>query len=387
MARARPPPRPASAKGTLALAQVDVLIPVYNAAATIEQSISSIAAQTVRDIRIIVIDDGSTDQTPALLAAMQRHEPRLEVISADHGGIVEALNAGLAACTAPFVARHDGDDISYPERFATQLAYLEAHADCIAVGANAWHIDAQGRRLGSRSHFDGDVAPDPTDFPAREPYLMHPLLMIRRSALVAASGYRNAFLSEDTDLYWRLLGQGRLHNLPDVLGEYRLVGGTLLNARISALNAQLAALSYRRRQAGLPDIDFPRDALAAYRRAETLEAIVAVGAAPLTPAERTYVEVATALKMLWFAIMRPLRLSEADHRTIAHLLESRWPELDAAGRNRARWYWWSSVARLLRRGEWRQALVLAGSTRRLAELLGYWAHGAAGRPLQRKPRP
>lgn len=75
------------------------------------------------------------------------------------------------------------------------------------------------------------------------------------------------------------------------------------------------------------------------------------------------------------------------HRTIAHLLESRWPELDAAGRNRARWYWWSSVARLLRRGEWRQALVLAGSTRRLAELLGYWAHGAAGRPLQRKPRP
>lgn len=299
-------------------AQIDVLIPAYNAASTIAEAVGSIQAQTLRDIRIVVVDDGSTDATGEILADLARQDSRIEVISTPNGGIVDALNIGLAACRAPYVARHDADDIAFPERLEKQLTYLRRHPGCIAVGTNAWHIDATGRRTGRRTHFDeGPVAPDPYWVPSREPYLMHPFLLVRRQALLDVGGYRHVFHSEDTDLYWRLMAHGELRNMAEILGEYRVhaqsvSSASIVNGRTAAVNAQLAALSERRRRDGRPDLVFPKALLRRYSEARTLEGIIDIAAEQLTPDEVDYLRLASAAKLISLFKIRPYRLERSD---------------------------------------------------------------------------
>jgi glycosyltransferase involved in cell wall biosynthesis len=306
--------------GAAVTARVDVLIPAFNAASTIVEAVRSILQQTVRDIRVIVVNDGSTDATGALLAALAQEDPRLLVASQPNGGIVEALNNGLALCTAPIIARHDGDDIAYPDRFEKQLAYLDAHPDCIAVGANVRMIDGTGAHI-DVSDFNRHPAGDAAWFPAKEPYLMHPLLMIRRDVLVGAGGYRYVFHAEDADLYWRVLAEGRLYNLPDVLADYRVhtdsvSGASVLNGRIQALSSQLSALSALRREAGREDLPFPKEQIQAFKQAATVEAMLAIVDPELDEAERRHLRLATAAKMIELAFYRPYYLEPSDWRFV-----------------------------------------------------------------------
>ena len=100
---------------------IDVLIPAYNAGRTIRSALGSIQDQTIRDIRIVVVDDGSTDDTAAIVGEVAAADPRVELHRQANGGIVDALNAGLQRGQAEFVARFDADDLSYPDRFARQI--------------------------------------------------------------------------------------------------------------------------------------------------------------------------------------------------------------------------------------------------------------------------
>ena len=245
---------------------LDVVIPVYNGERTVESAIVSIQSQTVRDIRIIVINDGSTDATKQIVERLARTDDRLVPLNRENAGIVDALNAGLAACRAHIVARHDSDDLASFDRFEKQLAFLSEHPDCVAVSGAARHIDEAGQALGEIVRLPSPDLANPNSYPQREPYLLHPFLMMRRVAVEAVGGYRYAFHAEDTDLYWRLQEIGQLANMPDLLGDYRIhtksvSGGSLLNGRISALTSQLAGISAARRRAGKADITFPRAAL------------------------------------------------------------------------------------------------------------------------------
>src|ERR1700754_2149317 len=130
-------------------ASVDVLIPVYNGVRYVRCAVESMQMQTVSDIRIHIVDDGSTDGTAEVLAEMAAQDPRLRIHSKPNGGIVDALNTGLGFCTAEFVARHDADAIAYPDRLERQIAYLRANPDCVAVSSATRHIDQEGKPLGT----------------------------------------------------------------------------------------------------------------------------------------------------------------------------------------------------------------------------------------------
>ncbi|MBV9251702.1 MAG: glycosyltransferase family 2 protein, partial [Acetobacteraceae bacterium] len=265
---------------------VDVLIPVFNGGSFLRQSIESIQGQSVSRLRIIIVDDGSTDGTPQLLSEIAQHDRRIEVVTRRNSGIVDALNAGLARCRAEFIARHDADDIAYPGRLAEQVAYLHAHSDCVAVSSAARHIDEQGRPTGVTARMWQPGTADPISAPSREPYLLHPFLMMRRSAVETIGGYRHVYHAEDTDLYWRLQEIGRLHNLENVLGDYRMhapsvSSRSVLNGRIGALSSQLAAIAAMRRRAGRSDLVFPREALHRYHEARSLRAIFEAGSCGL----------------------------------------------------------------------------------------------------------
>lgn len=319
-------------------AAIDVLIPAYNVERTVVAAIGSIRDQTVRDIRIIVVNDGSTDRTGALLHALAADDPRIVVIDTPNRGIVAALNLALDHANAPMIARHDADDIAFPDRFERQLAYLAAHPDCIALGSEAHLINETGARVG-RTQFAGAVHPDPAALPAVEPYLMHPFLMIRGDALNAAGGYRYVLHAEDADLYWRLLSQGRLHNLPDLLGEYRVHAASVSSAsvhrgRVASAYAELSALSFQRRRDAALDIDFPADALDRMEELRGITEIVAHLELPLSRAEREHYRLSVAAKLLQNATFRPYLLEAEDCRFIAAAMPGLRARLNGAQRTR-----------------------------------------------------
>lgn len=292
------------------MAQVDVLIPAYNAERTIREAVESIQRQTLADLRIVVVDDGSTDGTPALLAEIAEADNRVEILTKPNGGIVDALNDGLAICTAEFIARHDADDLAYAERLAVQVAYLRAHPEVSAVAAAVRHIDGQGRRTGSIARLDPPGDADCRAIPAREPYLIHPFLTVRRSAIMAVGGYRHASHAEDSDLYWRLSEHHSMVNLPELLGEYRIhdesiSGSSIVNGRIQAIGSQLAALSAQRRRAGKPDLVFTKNGLSALKGIGRLDEMMKVVTADFSMEEKQWLEEAVAAKLLELTAYRP----------------------------------------------------------------------------------
>jgi hypothetical protein len=341
-------------------AAVDVLIPAYNAASTLAESLASMTAQTIRDIRILVVDDGSTDGTPALLAALAAQDPRIAVIRRENGGIVEALNQGLAACTAEFVARFDSDDVAYPHRLERQLAYLQANPDCAAVGCDVDHIDEHGAPVEGLPRPGSPAGSDPAWIPAREPYLIHPYLFARRAAMLKAGGYRHVPNSEDSDLYWRMEEQGRLHNLEERLGKYRMHMGSISGAsvtggRVMAIGSQLGALSARRRRAGKPDIVFTKADAPALKAAGTLEAMHSYAAQRLEPAEADHLRLAAGIKLLELTGYRPYEIEASD----CAFIRAAWPlakRHPAFGE--ARWHVMRAAARLLKKGKAKEAMAL-----------------------------
>jgi len=341
---------------------IDVLIPAFNAGDTLQASIESIQRQNMNALRIIVIDDGSTDVTPLLLTEMARKDPRIEVLRKPNSGIVDALNAGIARCRSEYIARHDADDLAHPNRFAEEIAYLRAHSDCVAVSSSARHIDEQGQPLGTTADLGEPGDADPARVPSLEPYLLHPFLMVRRSAMEAIGGYRHAYHAEDTDLYWRLQEIGRLHNLDTVLGDYRLhshsISSSVLNGRICALCSELAAISALRRRTGRKDIVFPRERLQQYRTARSLKAMFSVGARGLDPQETDHLEVSAAAKMLEQSSYRPYEPDADDCRFIRAAMRRHMAGLAADNRAVLRGQISGTAARLAHKGLFVEAAAL-----------------------------
>jgi glycosyltransferase involved in cell wall biosynthesis len=313
---------------------IDVVIPVFNGAKTVESAVATIQAQTLRDIRIIVVNDGSTDGTQAIMERLAAADDRILLIDRPNGGIVDALNAGLAACTADLIARHDADDLALPDRFEKQLDWLRSHPACSAVSGSVIHIDEADRELGPKIMLRSPDLADPTAYPQQEPYLVHPFLMMRRAAIAAVGGYRYVFHSEDSDLYWRLQETGRLANMPDLLGYYRIhdqsvTSASTLNGRIVAMSSQLGGISAMRRRAGRPDIAFPKSALAEYIQARTLKGIVRAGSRGLDADEAARLAVSASAKLLELAAYRPYELDGEDcsfiRASIMHALPSMAP--------------------------------------------------------------
>lgn len=190
---------------------VDILLPVRDAEATLPACLRSLERQTVSAWRCVAVDDGSTDRTPALLAAAARRDPRIEVVTAPPRGLVAALTVGLERCRAPFVARMDADDWMHRHRLAAQLAVFDERPGLSALGCRVRVFPRRTLRAGRRRYerwlngltTAGDVRRDAfVECP-----VAHPSLMIRRDVL-AAFGYRDCGWPEDYDLILRLLAAG-----------------------------------------------------------------------------------------------------------------------------------------------------------------------------------
>ena len=214
-------------------------MPVRNGAAWLREAVDSVRDQTFRDFELVIVDDGSDDETVHLLEQCARADDRVRVLRQTPVGIVAALNLGIAAARAPYLARLDADDVARPDRLALQLGFIERHDRVDLVGSAAHVIDADGAAIGR-------IAP-PTD-PGKlvrhlrrgNPFV-HSSVMMRAEAVRRLGGYRRAFVAaEDYDLWLRMAENGGVANLPE-----RLVALRRHDASISRRNAVRQAFSVR----------------------------------------------------------------------------------------------------------------------------------------------
>ncbi len=232
---------------------VSVVLPVRDGAAHLAPAVQSILVQTLADIELIVIDDGSTDATPAVLASFS--DPRLIVHRQPPLGLVAALNAGIAMARGRYIARMDADDMSRPGRLMAQAARLDAAPGVAVLGGAMQVIAADGRPLRT-IHPPADAALTHAALSQRN-VIAHPTIMMRRDAVLAAGLYRPAFgAAEDYDLWLRLRERHRLLNMAEIVLDYREHPGqsawTDLEQRILSELGALAAAGYRART-GEPD--------------------------------------------------------------------------------------------------------------------------------------
>lgn len=206
--------------------EVSVIMPVRDGGAHLAGSLASIARQTLREIEIILVDDGSSDGSTEQLDAFAASDSRARVVHLAAGGIVPALNAGVAIAHGRYIARMDGDDIAHLDRLERQRDALDADTGLVAVGGLCRFIDATGATMHVQRATSQDRQTDLTIFPPFVKTVPHPTLMVRGTAMHTLGGYRACFPhAEDHDLFLRLAPLGRIVVLPIVVLDYRLHGG------------------------------------------------------------------------------------------------------------------------------------------------------------------
>jgi len=192
--------------------RVSVLLPLRDAGPDLEVALDSLTRQTLADYELVAVDDGSVDGSGEALERRARADFRLRVIRQPRRGLVAALNAGLAACSAPYVARMDADDVSHPRRLELQAELLDRRpevgvASCLVRCFPRRRVE-EGFRL-YEQWLNSLVEPVAI---ARERFVespvAHPSVVVRRQLLEDAGGYRDLGWAEDYDLWLRLLEAG-----------------------------------------------------------------------------------------------------------------------------------------------------------------------------------
>jgi glycosyltransferase involved in cell wall biosynthesis len=211
---------------------LSVLLPCYQAAETLDQALSSLAQQTEQDFEVIAVDDGSSDSSWELIETWAKRDTRIHPIKQPHGGVVKALNVGLEACRADYIARMDADDVCHPERFESQANYLHRHSEVAVVSCLVEAFPEEQVQPGLQIYLDwlNSLVSD-ADI-RREIYiespLPHPSVMMRRTWVEKAGGYQDRGWPEDYDLWLRLnLAGARFAKVPRVLLKWREHGGRL----------------------------------------------------------------------------------------------------------------------------------------------------------------
>ena len=243
--------------------RVTVIMPVYNAEAYVGCALRSLQNQTLKDFELIVVDDGSTDDTAHIVSEFD--DPRITLLRLEtNGGGAAARNHALKKARAPLVAQFDADDVAWPQRLEAQAAFLDRHPDVDVVGSQIRVIDNSGGVVGRRS-YPQSTAAIMRAMPRYNP-MAHPTVMIRTGVLVDAAGYdERVSAAQDYALWSKLARRGAVFvNLPATLVDYRVHKSATKRMRLreSLRNTLMIQQQY------WADAQSPLDRL--YRRAEGL---------------------------------------------------------------------------------------------------------------------
>lgn len=227
------------------MAKISVVMAVFNGAATFPATMASILEQSERDLEVIIVDDGSNDDTPHLAAEFARTDKRVRVLTQPNAGLTRALIRGCAEARSPLIARHDCGDRSHRDRLRKQAFVFEQDPDVVLASCFTSFHAPGGERLYVVSD-DGDAVRDSllhAGVATVRGLSHHGSAMFRREAYIAASGYRAEFrFAQDLDLWVRMARLGRIAFVPEVLYEARVDAGAISarNRRQQIESARLA---------------------------------------------------------------------------------------------------------------------------------------------------
>jgi glycosyltransferase involved in cell wall biosynthesis len=213
---------PAKPKGP----RVSILLPCRDAAAYLPDTIASIQAQSYRDFEVIAVDDGSTDETRAMLEAWSIEDPRVKVFTQEPLGIVPTLQRAVASSKGEILVRMDADDVAYSTRIERQVELLGANPGIGACGTLVRYFP-RGSVAGGAQRYEMWInALVEHDDITREIFvecpIAHPTMAIRREVLESVGGYQDNGWPEDYDLVFRLWTSGvAFAKVPEVLLRWR----------------------------------------------------------------------------------------------------------------------------------------------------------------------
>ena len=227
---------------------VSVVIPAYNAAATLDETLRSLRSQTHHALEIIVVDDGSTDDTRAIAERHAAIDCRVQVVTQDNAGVAAARNTGWRRARSDLIAFVDADDLSAPTRIERQIRVLETGGRRVGL-VYCWsvRIDSQGlfTPVSGGPHWEGDVLDQlcVSNFVGNGS-----AALVRRQALIDADGFDSRLRAagaegcEDYLLYFRVAERYHFAVVPEHLVGYRYLPNNMSSNRVSMLRSWLLVL-------------------------------------------------------------------------------------------------------------------------------------------------
>ena len=214
----------------IAVPLVSVVMGVYNGAPSIRDTVRSLLAQVGVDLEFIIVDDGSTDETSALLSEFVKGDSRVRVIRQDNSGLTRALIRGCAAARGRFIGRQDCGDISLPGRLAEEVRMMESRPDAALVSCGTRVVGPEGEALYDIENIEGDATERllTSDLARLRGPAHHGGTLFRRELYERVGGYRKQFyFAQDLDLWMRLVEHGRHIAIPDLLYQAAFAFGSI----------------------------------------------------------------------------------------------------------------------------------------------------------------
>lgn len=236
------------------MTKLTVGLNVYNGMPFLPEAVDSLLNQTLQDFELVIVNDGSTDDSAEYLNSLT--DPRVRVIHQENGGCSVASNVVIKQCTTPYLARMDADDIAMPDRLQKQLDFMERHPEVGMVGTQTVCMGDQS--VGKKS----------IKLPASHEAIWdalisghhamcHPTVMMRTSVIQGIDGYwQYGELDDDTDMMLRMGEAAKLANLDEPLYRYRVHQGSLSGSgmRRVRFSYEYSIELANRRKLGLPSL-------------------------------------------------------------------------------------------------------------------------------------
>ena len=200
--------------------RVTVLMPAYNAAKYIAEAIKSVLEQSFTDFELLIVNDGSTDETVKIIKSF--HDRRIVLVSQENGGVASALNLGLTHASAPYIARFDADDICYPNRLKIQYEFISAYPEYSIIGSAADYIDAHGHFVFTH-HPVAHLSEEIRQLKYSVCPFIHSSVFYKKEVVIDNGGYNeHAYTYEDHFLWVNILNNQKACNLSQPLIQVRL---------------------------------------------------------------------------------------------------------------------------------------------------------------------
>ena len=224
----------------LQINKISVILPVHNAGKYIRKSIDSVLNQTYTDFELIIIENGSNEQTVDIINSY--NDTRIVKIFEKEANLIKALNIGIEKATGQYIARMDADDISDINRFEKQINFLKENNDIDFIGSWCLKIDENDKTIGKYSYPPKTILGVKLFCLILNPFI-HPSIMAKAKILKENRYKENYKHVEDYELWSRLLNKYKGLNLPEYLIKYRIHNGSIDNNHI--LNMRFMSIKIR----------------------------------------------------------------------------------------------------------------------------------------------